>query len=335
MSDASSSATALPALDNTMGMLYLSALFAMGLWGAGTVQMYFYYTTYPADSLWLKYLVAVTWCADTANQGLISQLVYTYLVTNFANPAYLSALQPTLLPMMFLTGIIALLAQTFFCWRIWRLSNGNIWLTGGTYIVCFASFVSTMVFYGMTADYNEFAQLIPLHPYMHALNVLSAASDVIIAIVLVHLLRKQRTGYRKTNSMINRLILFTLNTGGICGLCAILTLVFNIVYPDTYIYMLFYIIVCRVYLNSLLATLNSRETIRAIGNATIINSMPNFSNQDSISLAFVGANGHPELGLRSSGTTENDRDSKTVGGVRPVSFAYHVNLTVYGRRSVG
>ncbi len=97
----------------------------------------------------------------------------------------------------------------------------------------------------MTADYNEFAQLIPLHPYMHALNVLSAASDVIIAIVLVHLLRKQRTGYRKTNSMINRLILFTLNTGGICGLCAILTLVFNIVYPDTYIYMLFYIIVCR------------------------------------------------------------------------------------------
>ncbi|SJL01483.1 uncharacterized protein ARMOST_04805 [Armillaria ostoyae] len=319
MSDASSSATALPALDNTMGMLYLSALFAMGLWGAGTVQMYFYYTTYPADSLWLKYLVVVTWCADTANQGLISQLVYTYLVTNFANPAYLSALQPTLLPMMFLTGIIALLAQTFFCWRIWRLSNGNIWLTGGTYISFHpdTDHCVLAVFYGMTADYKEFAQLIPLHPYMHALNVLSAASDVIIAIVLVHLLRKQRTGYRKTNSMINRLILFTLNTGGICGLCAILTLVFNIRYAS-FNFNLPYLKSCSVsvYLNSLLATLNSRETIRAIGNATIISSMPNFSNQDSISLAFVGANGHPELGLRSSGTTENDRDSKTVGGSR-------------------
>ncbi len=57
--------------------------------------------------------------------------------------------------------------------------------------------------------------------------------------------------------------------------------------------------------------------------------MPIFSNQDSISLSFVGASGHPELGLRSSGTTENDRDSKTVGGVRPVGFAYYVNLTVY------
>jgi hypothetical protein len=97
----------------------------------------------------------------------------------------------------------------------------------------------------MTADFSQFAQLTPLFNFMHALNALSAASDLSVATVLIILLRKQRTGFKSTEYMINRLILFTLNTGLLCAACAVLTLIFNLAFPNTYIYMIFYIMVCR------------------------------------------------------------------------------------------
>lgn len=80
---------------------------------------------------------------------------------------------------------------------------------------------------------------------MHGINAISAASDVAIAIALTFLLHRSRSGFRKSERIINRLILFTVNTGVLTGFCAILTLIFKIAFPNTFIYMVFYILVAR------------------------------------------------------------------------------------------
>lgn len=80
---------------------------------------------------------------------------------------------------------------------------------------------------------------------MHGINAVSAASDVAIAIALTFLLHRSRSGFRKSERIINRLILFTVNTGVLTGFCAILTLIFKIAFPNTFIYMVFYILVAR------------------------------------------------------------------------------------------
>ncbi|KAJ7088888.1 hypothetical protein B0H15DRAFT_1022378 [Mycena belliarum] len=66
----------------------------------------------------------------------------------------------------------------------------------------------------------------------------------------------------ETETMVNRLILFTINTGLLTSLCAIASLVSLIVSPKTLIYASFYFCIGRLYSNSLLASLNARNIIR-------------------------------------------------------------------------
>ena len=80
---------------------------------------------------------------------------------------------------------------------------------------------------------------------MHGINAVSAATDAIIAVALCLLLHSSRSGFRKSERIINRLIIFTVNTGLLTGICAILTLICNIAFPGTFIYMIFYIMVAR------------------------------------------------------------------------------------------
>ncbi len=56
-------------------------------------------------------------------------------------------------------------------------------------------------------------------------NVFGAVSDIGIAGTLVYLLRKSRTGFKRTETLVNRLIMFSINTGLITSMCAIMALV--------------------------------------------------------------------------------------------------------------
>ena len=58
-----------------------------------------------------------------------------------------------------------------------------------------------------------------------SINILGAASDTAIALVLIYLLHQSRTGFKRSETIINRLILFTINTGALTSLCALVSLI--------------------------------------------------------------------------------------------------------------
>jgi hypothetical protein len=60
-----------------------------------------------------------------------------------------------------------------------------------------------------------------LTPLAKAINALNAVADVLIAVVMVYLLKQGRTGAGASDGMINRLILFVVNTGTLTSVCAI------------------------------------------------------------------------------------------------------------------
>ncbi|THH05364.1 hypothetical protein EW145_g4852 [Phellinidium pouzarii] len=244
-----SSLSAIPALDNTIGALYLGVMLSMALWGAGTVQMYFYYTTYHArDEIWIKMLVFVVWLFDAIHQGLITYTCYVYLVTEYGNIAYLAVLEKSLMIMVLFTAIICFLVQTFLTTRIWR--------------IVLAQLVTTLVYFGKAIHFTEFGQLLLIKNLTRSINVVNAVADAAIAGALVFLLRRSRTGFRHSESVINRLILFAISTGLLTGLTAIVCLIMNLAFPTTFLYILFYLMTSRLYMNSLLATLNSRKSVR-------------------------------------------------------------------------
>ncbi|KZT07403.1 uncharacterized protein LAESUDRAFT_812070 [Laetiporus sulphureus 93-53] len=88
------------------------------------------------------------------------------------------------------------------------------------------------------------------------------SADVILASMMCICLHRSRTGLQRTDSMINLLIIYTINTGLSPTLCAIATLISFSLKPDVLIYIPFYIQIPSLYLIALVANLNHREVFR-------------------------------------------------------------------------
>ncbi|KAJ3515202.1 hypothetical protein NLJ89_g1902 [Agrocybe chaxingu] len=240
----------IPALDNSFGAIFIGMTIAGGLWGITTAQTYWYYTTYPKDPMGWKLLVAVVWALDTVHQALISSLLYHYLITNYFNPYSLDRLLP------------ALLVQCFFLFRIWRLSKGKWYLLilpaffiGSKFVVGVVWIAKAATRTSITDANNRY------HTLVQYAQGSAMAGDILLAGTMVYLLYTSRTGHKHSNSMINKLMLYAINTGAVTSICAILTLMCVLAFPGTYIYGAFYFCVGRLYVNSMLASLNARKPL--------------------------------------------------------------------------
>ncbi|KAF7309552.1 hypothetical protein MIND_00326100 [Mycena indigotica] len=260
-------------LDNTLGAAFIGVVVAAGLHGVSCVQAWWYYT-HQNDRWPLKLLVAAVMVFDTVHQGLISHTLYTYLVTNYDNPIELSQIVWSLLVEVLFNGLTALLVQSFLTVRIWRLSNRNSWLTGAALILVLGEFVivtSRFALYStwwapayvaLSLQLQTFAELTELKSLSITVNSLAAAGDVLIAATLCKLLHSSRTGFHRSDTMIRKLMMWAVNTGLITSICAIASLISITVAGNTFIYILFFFCMGRLYCNSLLATLNARNSIR-------------------------------------------------------------------------
>ena len=76
-----------------------------------------------------------------------------------------------------------------------------------------------------SASFSSFTQLPSLDNISRAVNAMGAASDLAIALVLVVLLHRARTGFSKSETIINRLIVFSINTGMLTSTFAVLSLI--------------------------------------------------------------------------------------------------------------
>ncbi|KAI0649208.1 hypothetical protein C8Q79DRAFT_924527 [Trametes meyenii] len=106
------------------------------------------------------------------------------------------------------------------------------------------------------------AQYVFLAPFDLALSAMSASTDVLLCSALFILLFKSRTGTAGANRLINKLMLYTIHTGVLTSIFAILSMIMVLVLPRTSLFVMFYYIGARLYSVSLLATLNGREGLR-------------------------------------------------------------------------
>ncbi|KAF7301610.1 hypothetical protein MIND_00726500 [Mycena indigotica] len=251
-------------LGNTIGCSFVGVVAAAALYGVSCVQTWFYFNRYGTTDIWyIKALVLICLGFDTIHQALISHTVYWYCVTNFNNPDALSMLVWSILLEVLFNGLIGLIVQSFLIMRVWRLSNRNLVLTIFAGSLVLAEFGCSVVFTVQSMKLKTWKDLEQLKPLSMTVNVLGAMSDFVIALALVFYLRRSRTGFRKSDMMISKLIVFSVSTGLLTTLCAIASLVSIVLWGDTLIYVAFYFSLGRLYFNSVLATLNARKDLLA------------------------------------------------------------------------
>ncbi|EJD07972.1 uncharacterized protein FOMMEDRAFT_16510 [Fomitiporia mediterranea MF3/22] len=285
---------------------------AMALWGCASVQLYYYFNNFPKDELRLKILVTLVWALDTAHQGLISHSCYLYLVSNYGNPLFLFKIVPTLEVMVLLSAIVCLLVQSFLLYRVFRLSEKNVVLVVALSLLAIAQFIATTLFFAKGYRLSSFAEVPSIAWLSKTANSLAAATDVSIAITLIFLLHRSRTGFRRSETMINRLIIFTINTGAVTSVCALFAVLFVSIYPNALIYVAFYVCISRMYSNTLLATLNARKGTRAgfdetynQGSSMILTSQPSDHQQRITNNSFTGRS----LAIRVETETSHEPDN--------------------------
>ncbi|RDB18041.1 hypothetical protein Hypma_000871 [Hypsizygus marmoreus] len=248
-------------LNATYGSAFIGLIVGAVLYGVTLLQTFLYYRQYPQDSRLTKFLVFLLWVLDTAHLVLCTMSIYWYLVTNFANPLALNKTTWSMDLQTDCNGLIGLIVECFFARRVWAMS-GNILLTGVIVILACIHFGLGIVFTiksFILIDLDKFPQLI----WVTSAGLGSAAAaDIIIACALCYYLTKNKTGFSRTDSLITTLIAYSLTTGLITSVIAFIAVVTFAIMPKNYVWLAFFWVLGKCYVNSFLAALNSRESLR-------------------------------------------------------------------------
>ncbi|PBK84126.1 hypothetical protein ARMGADRAFT_1055598 [Armillaria gallica] len=298
-------------LNATMGVAFIGVVVAAILHGVSCVQAWYYFT-HQHDQWPLKSIVVAVIVFDTVHQALICHTVYTYLITHYGNVAELQRTVWSLMAEVFFNGFTAFLVQSFLALRVWRLSNRKILVTAIIALLVVTEFGCVITF-GILALINvhTFAELATLKYLSISVNALAAAGDVLIAGTLSLLLHRSRTGFQKRDTMINQLIIFTVNTGLLTSLCAVASLISILTAPNAFIYITFFFCMGRLYSNSLLATLNARQRIRTAAEGINSSSEISFSLKDISKISTYSSRGpniHIQIDAIEEFTSDADRN---------------------------
>ncbi|KAI5118149.1 hypothetical protein M0805_000529 [Coniferiporia weirii] len=248
-----------PSFDGTLGCLLIGGIF----WGASNIQLYSYYSKYSnTDRWWLKLHVFSLYAVDTVHQAFLLASLYSYFITNFSRFENLFSFERPLLDTTLISAFISILAQSLFVMRIWQLSDKNHVLTATLAIFVAGQFVATAVYYGKTFNNPEAVQIGVANASELAMNCTVAIVDISLAAVLAYLLRSLRSGVKRTNFLITRLILYIISTGLATSVFALLALITFITRPTSLVYWVFNLTIPKLYMNSSLALLNSRQGLR-------------------------------------------------------------------------
>lgn len=293
----------------------------MGLWGVTCVQTYTYFTRPKKDRASLQIMVAFLLALDTFDSALNIHILYHYMVSNYLNPVALMIPVWSVLIHVFLTALSNFIIRTMFAQRIYRLSKGSIILTAWIMSISIADLVTGTIITIKAFQLKTYLELDSLSNLMYITFAFGTGSDLSVALALCWLLRTSRTGFRKTDSMIKVLMLYTVNTGLIVAMDAAAGMLAYIFMPNNFIFLGFYLLLSKLYLNSYLATLNARQDLReqmsdpvSIHLSDISNSSRRFDVESSPNISEKSPHAARQIGVAVSIHTSIDKEHDALYG---------------------
>ncbi|KAI9461431.1 hypothetical protein HD554DRAFT_1507034 [Boletus coccyginus] len=231
------------------------------MYGATLGQSVCYKMWFPNDPWFTKAFVFIMFLADTVHMIGSTQFVWAVLVACHENHSW-SCRHET--PrganiVIWLNCWITAAVQSFYCHRVWTISGKNKPIT-------LAVFVFMMVGLILGTWYNVLVVRVGTIDYLFGCKLIlpcagaSTLCDVLITFAIFQYMWK--SGFRRQRSIIQDLAVVCINTGGFtCAVSMIIGIVF-LVQGNSYWISAVGIVFGRSYVNSMLAVLNARKTIR-------------------------------------------------------------------------
>ncbi|KAF8963156.1 hypothetical protein BDZ97DRAFT_1920048 [Flammula alnicola] len=249
-------------LDKTLGAVFIGNVVASALFGVTSLQTFIFFRGNTRDRKLFKNLIAFLWILDLVHLLFMTHGIYTYLISDFGDYEALTRPTWSLLAQVIVTCVSDVIVRCVFGRRIWLLSGHN-------YVLLLIITTSSILVFSMGVAFaargfidGSYTRLILESWILYTALGGSVVVDGIVTTSLCMLLENIRTGFKSTDSLVNTLMLYSINTGLLTSLCATACFVTFAIWPHQFVFMGFYFALSKLHVNSLLAVLNTRETLR-------------------------------------------------------------------------
>ncbi|KAK0445921.1 hypothetical protein EV421DRAFT_2034384 [Armillaria borealis] len=273
---------ALPSLGDTFGALFVGATIAAVLYGIMNLQVLIYYKNYPAD--WSLYCraVALFWVLDTVHITLGTHALYYYLIDMYGN--LLGSLEANIIWSLRLQSLVKVwtivFVQGVYAIRLWKLGRyfHKIvpWLV---FLAVAASFGAGIFLSYDTYSTANLVRVSIISSAVYTFYSMVITADLIIALMMCYYLHKSRAAMCFSSmadlllGLIRLVVISGLATRGRhCfylvsvipddngSACSLFSLFAYAMWPNTFIFVAIDFILPRLYINSLLAMFNHRQS---------------------------------------------------------------------------
>jgi len=208
----------------------------------------------------LKFMVGLMFVVDSLGSMFVGHSLYTFWVFNILKPADSLNIPWSFAAEKFLVTFTCLIAQCFYAHTIYKATVNKIivWIIMFMALTSFALGVVTTqeIFDNSLAvvSTRKFAIISGL------VQGFAATNDVFITLCLCYYLRSKRIQVPSTHVMLDTLMVYAVSRGVLTAVAQILFLTTNVCLPGATYWLPFHQVVGKLYVNSVLATLNVRGT---------------------------------------------------------------------------
>ncbi|VDC04868.1 unnamed protein product [Peniophora sp. CBMAI 1063] len=250
----------------TFGPVFIGNIINWFLLGTLAVQLYIYANSAQSrkDPIWARLLICCVFLVDFAQSIIVTQEAWYRAVEIWGKTELLSSKIPWSGALIsLLDGIVAWMVQSFYAWRIWTLTRGA-WVRSLPILIELLSimqFAASLA--GTIGILNADGSTNSLEHIQSSIDTWLAgsfANDMIIAACMIALLyqARSRTVWVQSQSLYDRLIINTLQTGLITAVVAGVDLFLWEHYPAQYFHLTAAIILGKLYSNAFISTINGR-----------------------------------------------------------------------------
>ncbi|KAH9019118.1 hypothetical protein EDB85DRAFT_583487 [Lactarius pseudohatsudake] len=257
MAESSQSPTAPPEVTKVAAPLLFGCLLNWALYGALCVQIYVYSYNFSEDPRSLKFLAYFVFVLETVQTALTGADICYWFVTGFGNVERLGNSHFTPIDAPIMTAVSSLVAQGYFCYRIWVLMNRRSWIC---WIIGVNAVIQAAAEIWLSIPALMSGKYVISKPGICLWSIPSVIADILIAVAMTLLLRRASSKF--SNFVLIRVIRLTVETNTLTASAAVTTLVLYVAFPNELYYMYTALILGKLYSNTLLVSLNNRIYFR-------------------------------------------------------------------------
>ncbi|PPQ79748.1 hypothetical protein CVT24_010122 [Panaeolus cyanescens] len=207
--------------------------------------------------------VAVLVVSETLQTVFFFVATYDYLITRFGDYEHLLVIGWTDTLQLVPAFLSAFVVQVYFAYCIYIL-NRKAWYQAAIIVtLSIVQLTAGIIQDVLSTRLGSLEKLEETKPSTVVQGVATLACDIIITACLLKEFGGSKTNHKTTNSILHQLIVNAINRGALTALTATLNLVLFLALPGTFYFFFGLFLSSKLYMNSALATLNSREHIRS------------------------------------------------------------------------